>query len=170
MRFLIINVRSAGISKSTKSPEYLPNRRRGSSPPAVGEIDDRIQTARASRPLLHHHHQTRCRRSVTEVKECTKNDDQRNTIKITKIRPVQLAKITAYFYRELLRTGPGPGSVELERQTHSYRWWCSFLFKCLKQVLLFTYADDFADLVFIILLKNNQNVMKIFIIKIFIRQ
>lgn len=159
VRFLIIEVRLASISKSTKYPEYTPYRRRGSSPPSVGELDDRIHSARASRPPHHHHHhQTRCRRSVTEVKECTKNDDQRNTIKITKIRPVQPVKITAYFYRELLRTGPGPGRVELERQTHSYSWWwCSFLFKSWKQVLLFGYANDCADLVFIILLRNNLN-------------
>lgn len=100
--------RSIGISKSTKSPEYTDGRvlhHQGVRWP---------NTAYTLRALSNR----RCRRSVTEVKT-TKNDDQRNTIKITKIRPVQLAKITAYFYRELLRTGPG-STEELERQTHSY--------------------------------------------------
>lgn len=100
--------RSIGISKSTKSPEYTDGRvlhHQGVRWP---------NTACTLRALGNR----RCRRSVTEVKT-TKNDDQRNTIKITKIRPVQLAKITAYFYRELLRTGPG-STEELERQTHSY--------------------------------------------------
>lgn len=99
--FLIIIVRSAFLNQP--SLQNTPTDRSST----IGELDDRIPPVHSA-PLF----QTLC--EVSNRSKTTKNDDQRNTIKITKIRPVQLAKITAYFYRELLRTGPG--SRELKRR------------------------------------------------------